>query len=36
VWRSFREIPKAAVYGAQPAAERDLASFVHSVGDSVR
>jgi len=34
VWRAFKEFAKVAGYGTRPAAERDFASFVRSVGDS--
>jgi len=34
VWRAFAEFAKVAGYGTRPAAERDFAFFVRSVGDS--
>jgi len=34
VWRAFKEFSKVARDGTRPATERDIASFVRSVGDS--
>jgi len=34
VWWAFKQVAKVAGYGTRPAAERDFASFVRSVGDS--